>query len=331
MEFWKRGVRKSKRLALKTITIGLSPFLASLVAFIAETGIGSEECLRRGALPLPVHFYSPIPDFQDLLQRRVWDRRSELVGIDFRVEDQLSFLKTLGSLYGEECHWPYNSTKDPTQFYVRNNSFSYGCAAILHCMMRNTKPNHVIEIGSGFSSLVISAAIQMNIAEENSQSCNYTIIDPYPNKVIESGVLKMTSLVKQRVELLDVNLFTELKAGDILFIDTSHTVKIGSDVNYLILELLPRLAPGVIIHVHDINLPYEYPKVYTVNPAFRMFWTEAYLLQAFLIHNNQYEVLLAMNYLMTDHYQTFCEAFKHFKPQENWANSGSIWIRRCLQ
>jgi hypothetical protein len=135
-------------------------------------------------------------------------------------------------------------------------------------------------------------------------------------------------LIKERVELTDIKLFDQLRENDVLFIDSSHTVRTGGDVNYLILDVLPRLAPGVIVHFHDISLPYEYSQVYFTNPSFRVFWTEAYLLQAFLSLNSQYEILLAMNYLMSDCLEEFCSAFPHFEPAKNWANSGSFWIRR---
>ena len=117
-----------------------------------------------------------------------------------------------------------------------------------------------------------------------------------------------------QVELINVDFFKQLSKNDILFIDSSHTVRIGSDVNYLILDVLPRLAPGVIVHFHDISLPDEYTKVYATNPRFRMFWTEAYLLQAFLCYNSQFEVLLAMHYLMTQQKEAFRSAFPRYDP-----------------
>lgn len=130
------------------------------------------------------------------------------------------------------------------------------------------------------------------------------------------------------MELLDVDFFSQLQANDVLFVDSGHTVRMGSDVNYLILEVLPRLAPQVIAHFHDIGLPGEYPKVYATNPRFRMFWTEAYLLQAFLCLNNRFEILLAMQYLMTEQKETFQAAFPSYDPERQSAISGSFWIRR---
>ncbi|MGO8822509.1 MAG: class I SAM-dependent methyltransferase, partial [Desulfomonilaceae bacterium] len=221
-----------------------------------------------------------MPDIKDLDQREVWAQRSDLVGIDFRSDEQVAFLLKLGEAYGHECRWPQNPTDDPLQFYTHNGCFSFGCAAALHCVLRYYKPQLVIEIGSGMSSLVISAALRLNANDfSRDVKSSYTIIDPYPGATVTGGLPKLTQLLEQPVELTDVSFFDQLAENDILFIDSSHTVKIGSDVNYLILDVLPRLKPGVVVHFHDINLPYAPPKVYYTNPAFRVFWTEEYLLQ----------------------------------------------------
>jgi hypothetical protein len=127
---------------------------------------------------------------------------------------------------------------------------------------------------------------------------------------------------------LDMKCFDQLGNGDILFIDSGHVVRTGGDVNYLIVDVLPRLASGVIIHFHDINLPRDYPKVYATNPKFRMFWTEAYLLQAFLSCNSQFEIILPMAFLMENHMDRFRTAFPLFDPEMHKHRSGSFWIRR---
>ena len=125
----------------------------------------------------------------------------------------------------------------------------------------------------------------------------------------------------------DPQMFDQLQENDILFIDSGHCVRTGSDVNFLILDVLPRLSPGVVVHFHDIGLPDEYPKVYFTNPDFRVFWTEAYLLQAFLAFNQDFEVLLAVSYLMKNHRAEFCVAFPHIDTDE-YRISGSFWLRR---
>jgi hypothetical protein len=294
---------------------------------IAYSGKGSDACLKEGFLPVPVHFYSPIPDIDDLKKRRVWDVRSSLAGIDFRPVAQLDLLQEFGSRYGGECRWPLLPTNDPFEFHVQNQSFSYGCAASTHCMIRQLRPGHVIEIGSGMSSRVIAGAINKNL-RQYGQACEYTIVDPYPGEPIRNSARGNITLIESRVELLDPALFSRLGSNDILFIDSSHSVKIGGDVNYLFLEVLPRLAPGVVIHIHDIALPFEYDKAYATNEAFRQFWTEQYLLQSFMSCNNEFIVLLALSYLMTDHMDAFKEAFKHYDPTIHLFNSGSFWIQR---
>jgi hypothetical protein len=300
--------------------------LARIVCRMAQTGEGTDACINHGCLPLPVNFYSPVPDINDLKQRKIWDRVSKLEGIDFRPDMQEEFLLTLGKKFGSECAWPPDPTDDPYDFYTENMSFSYGCAAGLHGILRHFTPHRIIEVGSGNSSLVISSALKLNKAEGNK--AEYTIIDPYPRDIIKQGLPGLNKLIDERVELTDVEFFDQLKENDVLFIDSGHTVRTGSDVNYLFLDILPRLAPGVIVHIHDIGLPYEYPETYATNPAFRMFWTESYLLQAFLAFNNEFEILLAMSYLLTEKKQAFCTAFPLYNPDVHKAVSGSFWIRR---
>jgi hypothetical protein len=301
-----------------------------IVYEMALTGVGTDACLDRGCLPMLVHFYSPVPDIKDLENRGVWERCSSLGGIDFGTERQLTLLSKLGKTFGGECAWPENATPDPSQFYTHNGSFSFGCAAALHCMIRHFQPAKVVEIGSGNSSMVISAALKTNAQHGSNGKAAYTIIDPYPLAGIKEKLPMLSDLVEKRVELMGVEYFQELRENDILFIDSGHTVRTGGDVNFLILEVLPCLAPGVIVHFHDIPFPYEYAKVYFTNPRFRVFWTESYLLQAFLSFNDRFEILLAMAYLMEKHQREFCEVFPHFDPQRNWANSGSFWIRRKI-
>jgi len=301
--------------------------LAPLVASMAQSGEGTDLCLESGCLPMMVHFYSPVPDIPDLIKRDIFSKESELPGIDLKLDKQLDFLMEIGGIYGNECSWPDNSTSDPLQFFLQNGCFSFGCASSLHSIIRYFKPKKIIEIGSGYSSLVISAALKNNKSE--GKPCEYSIIDPYPGNTIISGkLLNLSKLIKERVELTDISLFTHLEENDILFIDSGHTVKLGADVNFLILEVLPRLQAGVIIHFHDINLPYPPPEVYYTNSKFRVFWTEEFLLQAFLMFNTKFEILLAMNYIQSKYIDKFSEAFKFFDFEKNWANSGSFWIRK---
>lgn len=306
----------------------VAPVLAPVFAWVARTGTGSKACLRLGFLPMPVHYYSPVPDIRDLELRKVWERQSELGGIDFRPQSQLTLLAEWARKYGDECNWPSQPTPDPNQFYTENNSFSFGCAASTHLVLRQFMPKRVIEIGSGNSSLVISGALHLNRKDGRNTEGEHIIVDPYPRPRIEDGLPGPVHLMRQRVETLEPVFFDALAENDVLFVDSGHTVRTGGDVNFLFLDVLPRLAPGVIVHIHDIGFPSEYPKVYFTNPRFRVFWTEAYLLQAFLCFNREFEVLLAMAQLMSQHMDAFQAAFAHFDPQTHLTRSGSFWMRR---
>jgi hypothetical protein len=174
---------------------------------------------------------------------------------------------------------------------------------------------------------VIAAALRKN-EKESGKRAEYTLVDPFPENGLEQlpGVGRV---LRQRVELLETALFQTLGENDILFVDSGHTVRTGGDVNFLVLDVLPILAPGVVVHFHDIPLPYEYAETYFTNPQFRMFWTEGYLLQAFLCHNAAYEILLAMNFLMRDHAAVFTSAWPHYDPTIHRFPSHSFWIRRA--
>lgn len=303
------------------------PGLIKVFAQIARTGRWSNLCLEEGFLPVPVHFYSGIPDLKDLAARNIWDKKSMLTGIDFNLESQIAFLEQTGKTFGSECHWPANPTGNPADFFSENDCFSFGCAASTHTMIRHYKPKRVIEIGSGMSSRIIRHALLLNKTENPAAENHYLIIDPYPSPFIEQE-LPGKELFKSRVELINPEFFDQLKENDVLFIDSGHSVRIGGDVNFLYLNVLPRLAPGVIIHVHDIQLPYEYHKVYAINESFRQFWTEQYLLQAFLAFNTQFEILLAVYYLLLEHLDLFQRAFPYYNPQEHRLMGTSFWLRR---
>ena len=324
----KRSIRKTLGRAVDRVLQSCAPVLAPMIGRMARTGAGTDACLAWRCLPLPVNWYSPIPDMNDLERRKVWDKRSELKGIDFRADAQVALLSSLGRKFAHECDWPLTAGENPQQFFIENTNFTYGCAASLHSMIRNFKPRRVIEIGSGNSSLIIDSALRLNARDDSSFVTEYNIVDPEPRPVVKRGLPSLKRLLEHQVELLDLAFFEQLGENDILFVDSGHTVRMGSDVNYLILDVLPRLAPGVIIHFHDVPLPYEYAKVYATNAKFRVFWTEAYLLQAFLSFNTHFEIMLALCYLMTERKEIFCGAFPLYDARIHKAISESFWIRR---
>lgn len=301
--------------------------LAKMFRTVAVSGVGSDLCLKEGYLPVPVNFYSPVPDILSLEERNIWDVRSELAGIDFAQERQVTFLGELGVRFGMECQWPLLPVGGSNDFYLNNPCFSYGCAASTHCMIRHAKPSTVVEIGSGMSSRVIAKALAMNRAE-TAREGEHIVVDPYPDELVKRGSLGVKELIERKVETLDIAFWRRLRSNDILFIDSGHCVRIGGDVNYLFLDVIPRLAPGVIVHIHDIALPREYPRAYAISETFRQFWTEQYLLQSFLCFNNEFEILLAMNYLMMDHPDLFRKTFPFYDPEIHHLVSASFWMKR---
>jgi hypothetical protein len=298
--------------------------IINAISHIAKTGEGSDMCLEKGCLPVQVHYYQPIPDIKELEKREVWKKTSKLSGINFEPEKYLDYLKELSKDYSEECNWPEDSTDTVNEFFLNNNSFSYGCASILHSIIRKNKPKRIIEIGSGFSTKIIREAVSLNILE--GHSTEYTLIDPYTNYKKEYFAFNM-NIINKPLETLDLKLFTSLQENDLLFIDSSHVCKIGSDVNFEILEILPILNKGVFIHFHDIPMPFEYPEVYSKNPAFRVFWNESYLLQAFLAFNKAFNILLPVNYIQVNHKEKFDKLFPHGINVKNWY-SGSFWLQK---
>jgi hypothetical protein len=271
---------------------------------------------RHGFHVTPVHFYQPIPDTQSL-PKTLWSRPSTLVGIDMNDSVQLDLLRKRFPKFREEYEqFPTKPTGEPSRFYLNNGPFDGADALVAYCMVRHFQPDLIIEVGSGFSSLVSGEAA----AKNNSSAL--ICIEPFPQEFLKQGFPGLHSLIEKRVEDVDLEFFSELGSGDILFIDSSHTVRIGGDVNYLFLEVLPRLKPGVIVHVHDIFLPFEYRRDWVMD-EFR-FWTEQYLLQAFLSFNSEFEVLVANSYL-SHYYKDDLKAA--FPSLASWGG-GSFWMRR---
>ncbi len=293
------------RLGLNTMSLLLGP----IVRLIAKTGYGSDICWRQGFLPLPVHYYSPVPD-RNRLESFDWNRRADLGCIGFDENSQIVLLKSL-SEYASECSWPQEPVVG--QYYSSNGSFGYSSACLLYTMIRKFKPAKVIEVGAGFSTHIICQALLNNAKEGKPEHSSMVSIEPYPGAMLQSAKEKFPiNILEDFAENIPLAEYQQLKSGDLLFIDSSHVVRIGGDVNYLFLEVLPRLNPGVIIHIHDIYLPYEYPKAYYFGFGKKFFWTEQYLLQAFLSFNTSFKVMLAGYWLQIERSDEFVAAFPGF-------------------
>jgi hypothetical protein len=246
---------------------------------------------RLGFDLLRRHYYSPIPDLAEL-PPDVWDRESELRGVDFDLNAMLAFVETELGPYLAEYQPPRSPTGDARDFYLDNGFYGSVDAETLYAMVRRAVPRRIVELGSGMSSLVIADARAHN---EGSADGRHVIFDPFPRDDLREALSTVAELQAVSATEVPMDEFAQLEAGDILFVDTTHTVKIGGDVNRILLDVIPALAPGVAIHVHDIYLPWEYPREFLEERSF--FWAEQYLLQAFLAFNREFEILFGTHAL----------------------------------
>jgi len=271
----------------------------------------------------PNDFYQPVPDTRSLSES-LWSTPSELVGIDVQAAPQLELLASFVARFRDEyARFPPAATGSPATYYVRNGMFESVDGEILYCMIRHLWPSRVVEIGSGFSTYLAAQAIARNRQDDDRYTCELVAIEPYPNPTLRAGFKGLSRLLATPVQEVPITEFSSLKENDVLFIDSSHVLKIGSDVRYEYLEILPRLAKGVLVHIHDIFLPAEYPRRWLRE---RRFYNEQYLLQAFLAFNTAFEVLWAGSFMHLRYPDTLAAAFPSYEPTTVWP--GSFWLRR---
>ena len=270
------------------------------------------------------HFSSPIPDLKELARREdLWTEERAALGIDADFEGQLNFLEKIFPKYKNELTFAVDRTDVPHEFYLNNAGFGLEDAGVLHCMIRHFKPRTILEIGSGNSTLVAARAVLLN--EKEGSPCKLTAIDPYPRKYLREGIPGFDKLMIQKLEQTDRGIFEQLGENDILFIDSSHVIRPGNDVKMLYLNVLPVLKEGVVIHSHDVFLPYDYPRKWVIDQM--DFWTENYILQAFLCLNKEFEILFG-NHGMLFNYPEKMQAFFP-RPQDYRAHvPSSFWYRR---
>jgi predicted O-methyltransferase YrrM len=266
----------------------------------------------------PGHYYSAIPSLEDretFLARQ--SLKQEIRGINLNAEKQFDLLKQFKDYYDES---PFQDTKsDNLRYNYINPSYSYTDALTLYSMLRKFKPRRIIEIGSGFSSCVMLDTDELFLDD----AVNFTFIEPYPEllySLIKESDRRHT-ILPIKLQDVDKELFRSLDANDILFVDSTHVSKLGSDVNRIFFEILPTLKQGVLIHFHDIFWPFEYPSDW-VRKGFA--WNEAYILRSFLEFNESFEILFFASFLHTYHHTWFQENMPLYLKN----SGGNIWIRR---
>lgn len=252
-----------------------------------------------------------------LRERNHWSQAKYTAGLDLDETRFLSFLERVCMPYYEvlAC-MPRTAAEANGGYYLDNIWFGPIDGALLYGIIRSFRPRHIIEIGSGFSTHLMRRAIL-----DGNLATKVTSIDPEPRIDIRQAA---DIVRRQRVEELDAQMIIdELEAGDILFIDSSHTIVSGGDVPFLFLEVVPRIRSGVLIHVHDIFIPYDYPEEWIY--ALHRGWNEQYLVHAFLAFNTAFRILWVGSYMWKNCHNALIAAI----PNADAAiGAGSLWFQR---
>lgn len=269
----------------------------------------------------PGHFYSPIPAMDDLArdQARLFPQPLPRIipGVDLREAAQMAMLEECIPLYAEMPFGP--QPKPGLRYHFDNGAYSYADAIFLYFMLRRSRPRRVIEIGSGYSSCVTLDTNELFLGN----TVETIFIDPYPellHSLLQPGDAGRIRILPDRLQDVPLELFASLGVGDILFIDSTHVAKIGSDVVAIFDHILPSLQPGVVVHFHDIFYPFEYPRYWLEEGRA---WNEAYMLRAFLQYNAAFRIELWNHFLWTLHQQFFAEHM----PLCNNNPGASLWLR----
>ena len=284
--------------------------------------LGRVAALHKNApFVAPGHFYSPIPSMAEIRSDAAQIFGSvprTIPGVELNEIAQLQLLESFVAYYDEMPFAPQK--RNGLRYGFENEMYTYSDAILLHCMIRHLKPRRVIEVGSGHSSCVTLDTNELFFGD----SIATTFIEPYPASLlslIKEVDKNRIKVIPTRLQDVPLEEFDALEANDILFIDSTHVTRINSDVNRVFFEILPKLASGVHIHVHDISYPFEYPKDWVFEGRA---WNEAYLLRAFLQYNNAFSVVL-MNTFMERYHEPF---FERKMPLCLKDRGGSIWLRK---
>ena len=273
-------------------------------------------------------YYSTLPVIDEIERTRSrWDRPSALVGLDVDVADMVQRLDAMAGRWEPEFQRVAGD-------YIANTGRGFGPgypafdARTLYYMLREHRPAAYLEVGSGLSTYYATLAAECN--EADGAPMSITCIEPYPFPALTD--LPGFHLIKGFVQDVPVSTFEALEAGDVLFIDSSHALKIDSDVAYLFLEVLPRLRPGVLVHIHDVPFPYNVPypaDTWLFGERPPVYWNEAMVVQTFLAFNTAFEILLSTPLIRHHDESELTTRFADYVPVAADQNPpSSLWLRR---
>ena len=322
--------RRAVNCLLPVVDLLLLPFtlLASiLLCAIRMAGVERFPAARwafkkAGVFPIRDQYYEPLVNPGHL--HRPLDEPRDLPGVNWSDEEQLQLLDQF-KYEKELLAFPWEPAGDGG-YYFGNPAFGPGDADILYGLVRHLKPRRFIEIGCGHSTLLVQSAIRRNRDENKDYQCRHVCIEPYEAPWLAKLDVE---LIRQKLEQMDLELFDELEAGDILFIDSSHVIRPQGDVLREYLEILPRLPKGVWIHVHDIFTPRDYLASWITDEV--KLWNEQYLLEAFLSHNRDFRVAWMMGHMFQAYPEAVlkrCPGLQRACDEGHNMVGGSFWMEK---
>jgi hypothetical protein len=320
-----RGLRRLVGAVLKRVSMLLIDYAFWVIRRFGMQREMERIAAQRGMDLVIRHYYSPIPDASDFAPG-FWDEQSAMPGVEIDDRACLELLHKVFPAYLDEFRNRYPNVKprlDFPGFYLLNGVYMAVDAHVYYGLIRDLKPARIIEIGAGMSTLLAADAVREN--EREGRPAAITAIEPYPAKILNR--LPGVRLVRSKLQDVDPALFDELAANDILFIDSTHVLREGNDVQLEYLEILPRLGSGVFVSVHDISLPRRYPRDYF---DAGWYWNEQYLLQAFLAFNDRFEIIWPGNYMMLRHAEAMSSVFPEIEQMRQvFPNSepSAFWMK----
>jgi hypothetical protein len=284
-----------------------------------------DEHVRQFGTWFPVgHFYSPYPDLDEIERKSttLLNPSRPISGVDLGEARQLDLLRQLAAQDGASLPFPVTPQCE-FRYHFDNDSYAWGDGIILNAMLRHIRPSRIIEVGSGYSSAMVLDTVDRWLISDG-HPVDVTFIEPFPDllhSLLRPEDRRRVDVLEMPVQDADSGLFERLAPGDLLIIDSTHVSKMGSDVNHLFFDVIPQLAVGVWVHIHDVFMPFEYPLEWVRQGRA---WQETYLLRSFLMFNSAFSVRWFQDFMWHSHR----DELTHRWPEMERGPGGTLWIQR---